>query len=245
MANKIDRPCAAANFLKGRPAHFEVEAVVIHLIDGTQAAADQTFADPALVDRRSAHYSIGRDGTIHQYVAEEDTAYHAGVLHNPTWSGLRRKPDGTFVNPNFYTIGIEHEGRANDPWPDAMYEASAELLSEIAQRHPRLSPLTLANVVGHREIRSNKSCPGSQADLRRLIRMAGGVAPEVPEVLIARSNVNVRSGQPSTKADLVRTIPAGELVNVRRKLTGESVNGVSVWYQNMDDDFVWGGALAP
>ena len=236
--------CAAANFLKGRPAQLEVEAVVIHVIDGSQSAADATFRDAGLVDRRSAHYSISRAGEIHQYVAEDDTAFHAGVLHQPTWTGLRRKPDGTFVNPNFYTIGIEHEGRADDPWPDAMYDASAALLRDIVSRHPKLSPLTRANVVRHREIRSNKTCPGSQADLARLIHQAGGDAPEVPDVLVARSAVNVRRGQPSSKAPLVRVIPAGELVNVRAKVTGESVNGVSVWYRNMDDDFVWGGALA-
>ena len=235
--------CATGNFRKGRPAHFEVEAIVIHLIDGFQSAADATFADEHLTEQRSAHYSISQKGEIHQYMAEEDTAYHAGVVHKPTWRGLRRNSNGTFVNPNFYTIGIEHEGRANDPWSDAMYEASAELIESIASRHPKLSPLTRANVIHHREIRSNKSCPGTKADLSRLIRLAGGKAPDVPDVLFARSAVNVRKGVPSSSAEVVRVIPAGELVNVKAKVTGESVNGVSVWYQNMDDDFVWGGVL--
>jgi N-acetylmuramoyl-L-alanine amidase len=235
--------CADSNFRRGRPAHFEVEAIVIHVIDGSQAAADSTFTDTNLTERRSAHYSISQKGEIHQYMTEQDTAFHAGVVHKPTWSGLRRNPDGTFVNPNFYTIGIEHEGRANDPWSDEMYKASSELIEDIMSRHPKLSPLTRANVIHHREIRSNKTCPGTQADIGRLVRMAGGAAPKVPDVLFARSAVNVRKGQPSSKAELVRVIPAGELVNVRARVTGESVNGVSVWYQNMDDDFVWGGAL--
>jgi N-acetylmuramoyl-L-alanine amidase len=244
MAQNITQVnCAKANFRKGRPAHFEVEAIVIHLIDGDQAAADATFEDEKLTERRSAHYSISQKGEIHQYMAEEDTAYHAGVVHKPTWRGLRRDANGTFVNPNFYTIGIEHEGRANDPWSDAMYEASAELIDGIASRHPKLSTLTRANVIHHREIRSNKMCPGTKADLGRLIRMAGGRAPDVPDVLFARSAVNVRKGEPSSSAEVVRVIPAGELVNVKAKVTGESVNGVSVWYQNMDDDFVWGGVL--
>jgi len=235
--------CAKANFRTGRPAHFEVEAIVIHIIDGTQTAADATFTDENLTERRSAHYSISQTGEVHQYMTEHDTAYHAGVVHKPTWSGLRRNPNGTFVNPNFYTIGIEHEGRANDPWSDALYEASAELIQGIASRHPKLSTLTRANVIHHREIRSNKTCPGTKADLARLIRMAGGTAPDVPDVLFARSAVNVRKGEPSSSAEVIRVIPAGELVNVKTKVTGESINGVSVWYQNMDDDFVWGGAL--
>lgn len=244
MAQNITQiPCAKSNFRKGRPAHFEVEAIVIHVIDGDQSAADATFTDDTLTERRSAHYSISQRGDIHQYVAEEDTAYHAGIVHKPTWPGLRRNSNGTFINPNFYTIGIEHEGRANDPWSDEMYKASAELIASIASRHPRLAPLTRANVIHHREIRSNKTCPGTKADLGRLIRLAGGQAPDVPDVLFARSAVNVRKGEPSSGAEVVRVIPAGELVNVKARVTGESINGVSVWYQNMDDDFVWGGAL--
>jgi N-acetylmuramoyl-L-alanine amidase len=244
MAEPILRhECAAENFRKGRPSHLRIEAVVIHLIDGSQASADETFRSALLDLKRSAHYSVSRTGEIHQYVDEQDTAFHCGILHQPTWSGLKRGPDGSFINPNFYTIGIEHEGRADDPWPDEMYKHSAALLAEISARYPALTPLTRRNVVMHREIRASKSCPGLRADLSRLILEAGGVAVEEPLALRARSTVNVRRGQPSTSAPIVRVIPAGELLNVRAKVTGEAVNGVSVWYQNMDDDYIWGGAV--
>jgi N-acetyl-anhydromuramyl-L-alanine amidase AmpD len=193
--------------------------------------------------KRSAHYSVSRTGEIHQYVDETDTAFHCGVLHQPTWSGLKRGPDGRFINPNYYTIGVEHEGRPDDPWPDAMYAASAALLADISRRHPALNPLTRRNVVMHREIRANKSCPGHKADLSRLILEAGGSVVEDPLLLRARSAVNVRKGQPSTSAPIVRVIPAGEFLTVRAKVTGEPVNGISVWYQNVDDDYIWGGAV--
>jgi hypothetical protein len=55
--------------------------------------------------------------------------------------------------------------------------------------------------------------------------------------------VNVRKARPSTSAPVVRVIPPGELLNVRAHVTGESVNGVSVWYENMDGDYIWGGAV--
>jgi len=236
--------CAPENHRKSRPPHLQVEAVVIHVIDGSQQACDETFLNRTLDLKRSAHYSIGRTGTIHQYVDEQDTAFHCGVVDQPTWQGLKRGPDGKVINPNFFTIGIEHEGRADDPWPDAMYAASAELLSDISSRYPALGQLSRRNVVMHREIRASKSCPGSQADLARLILAAGGPPAEDPQVVRARSRVNVRRGQPSRLAPIVRVIPARELINVRARVTGESVNGVSVWYQNMDDDFIWGGAVA-
>jgi len=238
------KPCADRNFLKGRPAHLRVEAVVIHLIDGTQLDADAVFMSRSLTLKRSAHYSISQAGVIHQYVDEDDTAFHCGIIDRPTWPHLKRGPDGRIINPNYYTIGIEHEGRADDPWSDTMYATSAALIAQIAERHPALKPLTRSNVVKHRDIRASKSCPGNTVDLTRLILAAGGAIQDDPQVLRARSRVNVRRGQPSRSAPVVRTIPAGEPVIVRATVTGESVNGVSTWYQNMDDDFIWSGAVA-
>ena len=95
----------------------------------------------------------------------------------------------------------------------------------------------------HREIRASKTCPGFKVDLARLILEAGGPPVDQPELLRSRSRVNVRRGQPSTSAPTVRVIPAGELIHVRGSVTGETVNGISTWFRNLDDDFIWGGAL--
>jgi N-acetyl-anhydromuramyl-L-alanine amidase AmpD len=240
--------CASQNFRRGRPEHLQIDACVIHLIDGSQAGADAVFCSPDVTVKRSAHYSISKSGRIHQYVDEQDTAYHCGVIDRPTWQGLKRAPDGSFINPNYYTIGIEHEGRPGDPWPEAMYDASADLLRDISLRYPALRPLTRRNVVMHREIRASKSCPGYTADLTRLITQASdqsivGPRHDEPQMFRARTAVNVRKARPSTSAPVVRVIPPGELLNVRARVTGESVNGVSVWYENMDGDYIWGGAV--
>jgi len=95
--------------MPGRPGGLRPAAIVIHISEGTLSSADAWFNNEAA--NVSAHYCVGRVGEIHQYVSEEDTAYHAGSPVNPTWRLLR-----PCVNPNFYTIGIEHEGRAQDPW---------------------------------------------------------------------------------------------------------------------------------
>ncbi|MGE3959641.1 MAG: N-acetylmuramoyl-L-alanine amidase [Vicinamibacterales bacterium] len=243
------RPCAPRNFRRGRPEHLRIEAVVIHVIDGTLVGADATFADNALDIPRSAHYAVGRRGQVHQYVDERDTAFHAGTIVSPTWTGLKHSPGGGYVNPNFYTIGIEHEGLARQDWPEAMYAASAELLRQLASRYPALNPLSRRNVVMHREIRATKSCPGHVCDINRILALAGdgpttgAITTQAPMQLRTRSVVNVRRGAPSTMAPIARVIPAGEVVNVVRQTTGESVNGISRWWQNVDDDFLWAGAL--
>ena len=164
--------CAPNNFRAGRPPELEVTAAVIHIIDGSRIGADATFLDDTLAEPRSAHYAVGADGSVHQYVKECDTAFHAGVIVNPVWKGLRKNAAGEYVNPNFYTIGIEHEGTPEDEWTDAMYASSAALLRGISRRYPALRTLTRDNVIMHREIRANKTCPGFKVDMDRLIAAA-------------------------------------------------------------------------
>lgn len=243
------KPCAPRNFREGRPSGLAIDTVVIHIIDGSLAACDSTFGDNTLDVPRSAHYAVGRDGDVHQYVDERDTAFHAGKIVTPTWTGLKRGSNGAFINPNFYSIGIEHEGRANDDWPDEMYAASAALLRGLVARHPGLRPLTRRNLVMHREIRGDKTCPGHVMDINKLLLLAASAPQDTtqpappPLQLRTRATVNVRRGSPSTLAPIERVIPPGEVVNVVREVAGESVNGISRWFQNVDDDFLWAGAL--
>ena len=85
-------------------------AVVIHIMDGTLHGTDTWFLDPA--SRVSAHYGVGTVGAVHQYVAEGDTVWHTGRRYRPTWKLIKDT-----ANPNFYTIGVEHDGQADTPWP--------------------------------------------------------------------------------------------------------------------------------
>jgi N-acetylmuramoyl-L-alanine amidase len=153
--------CAAENFRKGRHG-FEPKAIVIHIIVGSLEAADLTFRDPR--SSVSAHYGVGKSGRLLQFVNEADTAFHAGTVVRPAWKLL-----DPHVNPNYYTIGIEHEGQPQDAWPDEQYESSATLVREIAARWK--IPLDRDHIIMHHEIRASKTCPGS-VDMERLMREA-------------------------------------------------------------------------
>jgi len=143
--------CASGNYRAGRPFGLQPEAIVIHIMDGSFTAGESVFADPTT--RKSAHYGISKEGIVHQYVHESDTAFHAGIVVEPTWDLL--KPG---VNPNFYTVGIEHEGLAADLWADAQLEASSSLVGEIGERWGIL--LDAEHVIRHHQIRATKTCPG-------------------------------------------------------------------------------------
>jgi hypothetical protein len=238
--------CAPRNFRAGRANH-RVEAVVIHLIDGSQEGCDATFLDNTLATPVSAHYSISRTAVIHQYVQEEDTAFHAGKLVRPTWPGLKVGAGGAYVNPNLYAIGIEHEGRPNDDWTDAMYAASSALLRDIASRHPGIGALTEQTVAMHRQIRADKTCPGFRFELQRLLAEANRPAPApvgTPRAVMILKDVNVREGRPSTGAPIVQVIARDDQrpINVAGYAIGEEIDGNAKWYRTVDDNYFWAGA---
>ena len=154
------------NFWAGRKG-YRPEGVVIHIMDGTLVGTDSWFANPASLV--SSHDGIGRTGEVHQYVKEEDTAWHAGRVDAAVWKLI--KPN---INPNLYTVGIEHEGKPDDVWTDAMKQSSAELIRDICQRWQ--IPIDRNHIVGHFEIFSKKpNCPASNKKIiDELVALAGG-----------------------------------------------------------------------
>ncbi len=229
------------NKTKGRGG-FRPEAVVIHIMDGTLAGTDVWFNNPA--SKVSAHYGIGSGGAIHQYVGETDTAWHAGRKFNPTWTLIKAG-----VNPNLYTIGIEHEGRSDTPWSEAMYQSSAALVQDICSRHA--IPADRQHIIGHREIYAKKTCPGTKVDLDKLVELARGglLAPgsynfiEQSGATRARAALNLRRGVPTTHADVVSTVPAGtQLSYAGWTSNGQNVNGNAHWYRDGAGNYFWAGA---
>jgi N-acetylmuramoyl-L-alanine amidase len=247
--NIIRKACAQANFRSGRQGHA-VDAVIIHVIDGSQASCDATFASSSLDLKRSAHYSVGRDGEIHQYVDEQDTAFHAGRIQQPTWQGLKALTAGGFVNPNLHTIGIEHAGRADDPWLDTMYDTTAELIAGIAARHPNFTaPFSTANIGLHRQIFSGKTCPGSTFQLATLIARIPQVVPAVPaprvtapSIVTIERPVRVREGAPNTTSPIRSVLSIGRQVAPLNVQNGEAVAGNPHWYELDSQGFIWAGA---
>jgi len=229
--------CAPVNFRPGRPFGSKAEAIVIHCMDGTLAGTDAWFRDPAA--RVSAHYGVGVDGRIHQYVSEDDTAFHAGIVVNPTAAMVLSRPS---VNPNFYTIGIEHEGFADDKWPDAQLSTSPALVGGIAQRWE--IPLDEDHVIRHHQIRFLKSCPGN---VITIVDILGRVPPAAPVVSPAVTSVKtisslrLRGGAPSLTAPVVRTIPSQTVVEVSTVFLGDTVNGNNKWYSDGTGNFLWAG----
>ena len=227
--------CPSSNFRKGRPGGHHPEAIVVHIMDGSFSAGESVFLNAAT--QKSAHYGISTTGEVHQYVDEADTAFHAGIIVRPQWELLKLG-----VNPNFYTIGIEHAGRPDDVWPEVQLATSATLIGEIAARWD--IPVDEQHIIPHHIIRASKTCPGNWLDLTSLIRRVSPAqttaSVKVSSVHVLR-NVNVRVGAPNTSAPIARVIRAGTEVNVDGFTAGQTVAGNNSWYDDGRGGFFWAG----
>ena len=96
----------------------------------------------------SAHFVIGRDGALRQFVSCDDRAWHAG-------RSTRRGRE----NLNDTSIGIELEGLEDHRFEAAQYETLGSLCSAIALAYP------VTGIAGHEHIApQRKRDPGAAFD---------------------------------------------------------------------------------
>ncbi|WP_169568416.1 N-acetylmuramoyl-L-alanine amidase [Sneathiella limimaris] len=115
----------------------------------------------------SAHYMITEEGLIHQLVAEDKRAWHAGVSY---WNGI--------TDVNSASIGIEIVNPGHEfgyvPFPEEQMLAVKALSQQIVNRY-EIEPL---NVVGHSDIApKRKQDPGELFDWEMLAAVGVGYWP--------------------------------------------------------------------
>lgn len=134
-------PATGYNFMYGREGS-SVDKIVIHHAATTDFdGIGRTFQG---VKQVSAHYGVGRNQNVDQYVNEADTAYHAG-----NWP----------INLN--SIGIENVNSTGAPsWEIApeTFNTLIELVRDIATRHKLLPLVVGKNLFGHKDF-SQTACP--------------------------------------------------------------------------------------
>jgi N-acetyl-anhydromuramyl-L-alanine amidase AmpD len=150
------RTAPSPAFNPGR-AGQAIDRIVIHITDAPTTSSTVNHFTRADANS-SAHYLVGQDGEVIQFVAEADTAWHA--------RGVNRR-----------SIGIEHvavkQGGATygsttfpyKPPTDTQYAASAALVADICRRRG-LAP-DRSTIIGHREAdakTSHTSCPDGAWD---------------------------------------------------------------------------------
>jgi N-acetylmuramoyl-L-alanine amidase len=236
------------NFYAGRSG-YTPEAIIIHIMEGTLSGTDSWFK--SALSKVSAHYGIGKNGEVHQYVMEKDTAWHAGRVNAPSWSLIKPAGGGLYINPNYYTVGIEHEGNDNSDWTDEMYNASSSLIKDISDKWN--IQLDRKHIIGHHEIYSLKTCPGNKVDINKLIALASGVQVQLSitsppttlqtEKVTTITRLNIRNKPQTTSAPVNLVEPGIQLAVDGYTENGENIKGNSKWYFTTEGNWFWAGGV--
>lgn len=148
--------------------------VVLHFTLGAYRGAVEWLSNANRPNRSSAHFVIGRNqGEAVQLVKVTDIAWHAGAVSNPNERArrvMKKNLDGTWINPNQYTIGIELaagydvdqdgavEPNENDitEW---QYQQLTELVKAFANNPDTAFVLDEKNIIIHGDITDYKEKP--------------------------------------------------------------------------------------
>ncbi len=122
--------------------------VVLH--HTAQHSAEQTLFTFSL--RRpgresSAHYVVGRDGTVYQMLNDYVRSYHAGASK---W--------GTITDMNSVSLGIEIDNNGSEPYSDAQVAALIKLLGVLKKKYG----IPQSNFIAHSDV-----APGRKQDPSR------------------------------------------------------------------------------
>lgn len=117
----------------------------------------------------SAHYLIGRHGTVWQLVHEDKRAWHAGAGE---WRGLG--------DVNSRSIGIELDNDGKQPFSHPLMIALEQLMPEIMLRWS-IGP---DGVIGHSDMAPDRKFdPGPRFDWNRLARQGLAVWPNPQDTM--------------------------------------------------------------
>ena len=125
-----------------------IGAVIHHTATFSDQSCINWFTNP-INKNASAHYLVGLQGKIWQFVQEDERAWHAGKSQIEI-NGV------IYSSWNEFSLGYELTGDGNEvPYTDYQYESLAWLLSRAVEKYG----ITREFIVGHEQI-----CPGRKTD---------------------------------------------------------------------------------
>ncbi len=166
------------NFWPGHGGQ-RIKAVVLHIAQGNEDATIGWLTNPK--SDASAHFLITKAGKVIQFVSINDSSWGNGLVYqNGQWiiPGSNRVPAGATwtglipdVNPNYYTLSIEHEGQYTEKWTPAMYNANLQVLQWFHDQTGIIYRLH-DTLLAHSELNSanRKNCPGPNVEWERMIQ---------------------------------------------------------------------------
>ena len=171
---------------------FMPVAIVEQMMQGTLEATWRYFDGKAEGTGPSyavsAHYGVGQDGRVWQFVEDENTAWSNGILQNPdpTIGWLKEVADEN-LNCNLVTLSIQYEGFSGQPLTEAQYEAAVALHRQLIKRWE--IEVDNEHILGHNRLDSVERFqnPGPAFPWLRLLRDLMGNIQVTPVEVFSKS----------------------------------------------------------
>ena len=149
---------------------YAPEIIVNHITEGSAQSCINWFNS----DRNtgsSAHFLVARDGRVYQFVAIEDNAWANGLNTSDIPKAKAAIVQGKGVNPNWYSVSIEHEGiyaQTKGALTAEQLESTIMLhryiIAYVKDKYNKVIPADRQHILGHFEIdpRNKPNCPGEK-----------------------------------------------------------------------------------
>jgi N-acetyl-anhydromuramyl-L-alanine amidase AmpD len=158
------------------PGMLGFGALVMHIAQDNSRKDGDLYL--ATTPTKSAHLFVNKDGSCKQYVSVNDSAWANGASQiagqwydpnghkiTPRWHGMRPG-----VNPNRYTVSMEHQGNYADPWTAPMFNATVAIMKWLAPIKGVAWWVVGQNLIGHGDISpiDKANCPGPHCNFQAL-----------------------------------------------------------------------------
>ncbi len=136
----------------GRNGHKPI-GIGVHIGGGFFQSNYNHIMNPGAQASYNAYVKL--DGSVVQFVAEENPAWSHGKIDKPSWPLLK-----SGVNPNLYTLSISREGSNQNTWQPEQMVSTIKVLKYWSEKYG--IPLKRPYIFGHFEIDSvgRWYCPG-------------------------------------------------------------------------------------
>lgn len=149
---------------------YAPEIIVNHITDGSAQSCISWFNSPSNTGS-SAHFLVARDGKVYQFVAIEDNAWANGINAADMQNAKAAIVKAKGVNPNWYSVSIEHEGiykQTGGALTAEQLESTIMLhryiIAYVKDKYNKVIPADRQHILGHYEIdpRNKPNCPGEK-----------------------------------------------------------------------------------
>lgn len=152
---------------------YTPDIIAVHNTDGTKIdSAHYTFINKK--NEVSAHYLVGLDGEIRQYVELENSSWCNCTSIKETANSYYKRATNPIVNSrayncNYYSISIEFVGKCKSALTPEQEEAFVEIAKEILKVYPNMK-IDVEHIVPHCQIcpKTKSSC-GVNIDIAALV----------------------------------------------------------------------------